>query len=110
PRYFLMIASSALFLYCAPFQTPPLATAAVRRTFGTARWAQAVMMTGAFSHGVFPYPVGGPVWVPAKYAVDVRISSDMLIPICFTPLWKICASCGISPVFSVVSLIAKPFG
>ena len=34
----------------------------------------------------------------------------MSIPIAFTERWMIWASCGISPVFSVVSVILKPFG
>ena len=79
-------------------------------TFGTARWPQSVMFIGAFSHGVVPQPSGGPSCEPAKYAVEVRMTSFMSIPIAFTERWMICASCGISPAFSVVSVILKPFG
>src|SRR2546421_6828218 len=84
--------------------------AAVSTTFGTARCPQSVMFIGAFSHGVLPQPFGGPSCVPAKYAVAVRMSSVMLMPSALTERWMIWASCGISPVFSVVSLIANPRG
>src|SRR5436309_10607466 len=89
---------------------PFVSKAAVRYTFGTARWPQSVMFIGAFSHGVVPQPDGGPSWEPAKYAVVVSIFSVMLMPIALTERWMICASCGISPVCSVVSVIAKPRG
>lgn len=68
------------------------------------------MFMGVFSHGVLPRPPGPPDCVPAKYAVEVRITSFMLIPIALTERWMICASCGISPVISVVRVIEKPCG
>ena len=82
----------------------------VRTTFGTARCPQSVMLIGSLSQGVFPQPSGGPSCVPAKYAAEVRIWSFMLMPIAFTERWMIWASCGISPVFSVVSVMLNPRG
>src|SRR6476469_507025 len=79
-------------------------------TFGTARWPQSVMFIGAFSQGVLPQPSGGPSDVPAKYEDTVRIWSFMSMPSALTEHAMILASCGISPVFSVVIVILNPRG
>jgi hypothetical protein len=63
------------------------------------------MFKFVLSHGVLPQPFGGPVEVPAKYAVELSMMSVMLMPIALTGCLTICANSGISPVVSVVSVM-----